>query len=55
MNNAVFLYVASCGFIIIRRFGETCRLHLQVDEISRARKSVRRYFFYPEDGGDMFL
>jgi hypothetical protein len=29
MKNAVFWDVAACGFIIRRRFGETCRLHLQ--------------------------
>jgi hypothetical protein len=29
MKNAVFWDVASCGFIAHRRFGWTCRLHLQ--------------------------
>jgi hypothetical protein len=29
MKNAVFWDVAPCGFIINRRFGGTCRLHLQ--------------------------
>jgi hypothetical protein len=30
MKNAVFWDVTSCGFIINRRFGGSCRLHLQV-------------------------
>jgi hypothetical protein len=29
LNNAVFWDVAPCGFIINRRFGGTCHLHLQ--------------------------
>jgi hypothetical protein len=53
MKNAVFWDVAPHGFIINRRFGETCRLHLQgrrndaseekcwaVTNRARARKSV---------------
>jgi hypothetical protein len=42
MENAVSWDVAQCEFIINRRFGGTCRLHLQVEEITRVRKSVRR-------------
>jgi hypothetical protein len=35
--NAVFCDVASCGFIIDRRFGIPCRLHLQ-SRINNARE-----------------
>jgi hypothetical protein len=45
LKNAVFCDVAPCGFIIDRRFGVTCRLHLQ----------GLRYFFHPEVGGVTFL
>jgi hypothetical protein len=41
-KNAVFWDVAPCGFIMTRRFGETCLLHLQLEEIAPAKKSVRR-------------
>jgi hypothetical protein len=41
MKNSVLQYVAQFQFIINRRFGGTCRLHLQGRRIMRARKSVR--------------
>jgi hypothetical protein len=60
-----------CGAVYIcvnRRFGGTCRLHLQGRKIRERRASVAaesaatcsrwflaRRFFYPEDGGDTFL
>jgi hypothetical protein len=37
IKNAIFLDVASCGFIINGRFGGTCRLHHQ-DIRNRARE-----------------
>jgi hypothetical protein len=45
MKNAVLLDVAPNGFIINRRFGGTCRFHLQVKKITRVRKSVRWHRF----------
>jgi hypothetical protein len=38
----VFWDVASCGFVINRRFGGTRRLCLHVEEMALAKKSVRR-------------
>jgi hypothetical protein len=45
-----------------RRFGRTYRLHLQGRKINRALITTYFHagfflvsFFYPEDGGDMFL
>jgi hypothetical protein len=37
MKNAIFWDVAPCGSIINRRFGETCRLHIQ-DKRNNANK-----------------
>jgi hypothetical protein len=54
----VFRDGAQCGFIINRRFGVTCRTIFRAEDITRARKSVRRFFprsrhpLHPEDGGD---
>jgi hypothetical protein len=56
---AVFWHVAPCVFIIKRRSGGTCRLHLQGRRNGASEETVRRtftpscYFFYP--GGDTFL
>jgi hypothetical protein len=62
MRNAVFCDVAPFGFIINRRFGGTCRFHLQgrrnntSDCLLPTNTFPRlRYFFYPEVGGDTFL
>jgi hypothetical protein len=41
MKNAVFSDVAQCGFIITRRFGGTCSLHLQ-GRINNAREEKFR-------------
>jgi hypothetical protein len=41
MKNAVFWDVAPCGLIINRRFGGTCRLHLE-GKINDASKSALR-------------
>jgi hypothetical protein len=53
MKNAVFWYVASCRSCEMnRRFEGTYRLHLQG---TCSLWFLARGFFYPEDGGDMFL
>jgi hypothetical protein len=53
MNNADFWDVAPCSSCESnRRFGGTCRLHLQGRKI---RWFIASGFFYPEDGGDTFL
>jgi hypothetical protein len=60
----IFWDITPCSPLKVnRRFGGTCRLHLQGRIISQARnqqesRSARyllRLFFDPEDGGDMFL
>jgi hypothetical protein len=38
LKNAVFLDVAPCGFNISRRFGRTCRLHLQCRRKKKKRE-----------------
>jgi hypothetical protein len=53
IQKAVFLDVTPCGFIINRRFGGTCRLHLQGRRNNASEEECN--FFYPEDGGDTFL
>jgi hypothetical protein len=42
MKNAVFWDMSPCGIFINRRFGGTCRLHLQGRRNMQARKCVRR-------------
>jgi hypothetical protein len=37
IEHGVLQDVAPCGFIINRRFGGTCCLHLQVEEITLAK------------------
>jgi hypothetical protein len=51
MKNAVLWNVAPCGFIINRRFGGTCRFHLQSSKVTHEGKSgwqrpPKRLFIY---------
>jgi hypothetical protein len=56
MKKAVFWDVASCGFIINRRFGGTVSsIFRAVCHLPSNTFPHSSYFFYPEDGGDMFL
>jgi hypothetical protein len=62
MKSIIFWDVTPCSPLSFnRRFGGTYRLHLQGKEISSAKKTAcslvfcGKYFFDPEDGGDMFL
>jgi hypothetical protein len=70
MKSSIFWDSRPCSLLKVNgRFGETCRLHLQGPKISRARNQrevallatcfhavpLLALFFYPEDGGDMFL
>jgi hypothetical protein len=52
MNNAAFCDVVPCGFIIIRRFGRTCRLHLQGNHLTIF---LARVISSTEYGGYTFL
>jgi hypothetical protein len=45
MKNAVFWDVAPDTFVINRRFGGTCSLHLQGRKNPQAKKSVSMLFF----------
>jgi hypothetical protein len=53
MKNAVFWDVAPCGYCVNRRFGGMYRLHLQPP--AHVGSSLADFFFYSEDGGDVFL
>jgi hypothetical protein len=46
MKNAVFRGVASCRFIINRRLGGTCRLHLQVRRNNASEEKYYRLTLY---------
>jgi hypothetical protein len=54
MKNAVFWDVEPCGFIINRRFGGMCLLHLQGRFLEGADERLTKEI-YPEDGGDTFF
>jgi hypothetical protein len=54
-KHTVFWDVVPCGFIINRRFGGTCPLHLQGGRNNRNTFPCSRYFFYTLDGGDTFI
>jgi hypothetical protein len=67
-KNSVFWYVTPCCLLNVNwRYGGTCYLHLQGKRISQARNQqssaccllyasfLLGLFFYPEDGGNMFL
>jgi hypothetical protein len=62
-KNAVFWDVAPCRYCVNRLVGGIYRLHLQGRKIRERGTSVSRWqapahargFFYPEDGGDIFL
>jgi hypothetical protein len=51
-ENAVFWDVAPCKSCVNRRFGGNYRLQ---SSATCSRWFLARGFFYPEDGGDMFL
>jgi hypothetical protein len=57
LKSSVFCDITSCSQLkVIRRFGVTCRLHLQGRRILEAKTSMKvGLFFYPEEGGDIFL
>jgi hypothetical protein len=44
LKNAVFCDVVPCGFIINRRFGGKCRLHLQGKKYAGEEKYANRLF-----------
>jgi hypothetical protein len=65
MKSYIFWAVTPCSPLKINRhFGGTCNLHLQGRGINQARNQYGAggkqssgfgLFYYPEDGGDMFL
>jgi hypothetical protein len=60
MKNAVFWNVAPCRSCVNRCFGGTYRLNFQAGKRVQSaatclRSFLARGFFYPEDGGDIFL
>jgi hypothetical protein len=59
MKSSIFLDITPCNPLKVnRRFGGTCRLHLQERRISQARNQLEadsKQKLIVENGGEMFL